>query len=107
MKHQLKIRMKEEFDLYEVDGSEETAEGTTEPADGDRQGAQTGKLFFLLYVRLELCDTMTQSQKGEIMVFTIKAVGQEHILQPIRAEPMIGENSPLHKENNTTIKKKG
>ena len=39
MKHQLKIRMKEEFDLYEVDGSEETAEGTTEPADGDRQGA--------------------------------------------------------------------
>ena len=28
MKHQLKIRMKEEFDLYEVDGSEETAEGT-------------------------------------------------------------------------------
>ena len=39
MKHQLKIRMKEEFDLYEVDGSEETAEGTTEPVDGDRQGA--------------------------------------------------------------------
>lgn len=39
MKHQLKIRMKEEFDLYEVDGSEETAEGTTELADGDRQGA--------------------------------------------------------------------
>ena len=46
-------------------------------------------------------------RKGEIMAFTIKAVGQEHILQPIRAEPMIGENSPLHKENNTTIKKKG
>jgi len=39
MKHQLKIRMKEEFDLYEVDGSAETAEGTTEPAEGDRQGA--------------------------------------------------------------------
>ncbi|MEY8431139.1 hypothetical protein AALC75_11520 [Lachnospiraceae bacterium 48-42] len=50
---------------------------------------------------------MTQSQKGETMFFTIKAVGQEHILKPIRAEPMIGENSPLHKENNTTIKKKG
>ncbi|MXP74029.1 hypothetical protein GN277_00795 [Lachnospiraceae bacterium WCA-9-b2] len=39
MKHQLKIRMKEEFDLYEVDGSEETAEGMPEPADGEWQGA--------------------------------------------------------------------
>ena len=27
MKHQLKIRMKEEFDLYEVEGNEETADG--------------------------------------------------------------------------------
>ena len=39
MKYQLKIRMKEEFDLYEVDGSEETVEETPEPADGERQGA--------------------------------------------------------------------
>ena len=38
MKHQLKIRMREEFDLYEVDGSEETAEGTPEPTDEERQG---------------------------------------------------------------------
>ena len=59
------------------------------------------------YPEEKVCDIVSQSQKGEIMVFTIKAVGQEHILQPIRAEPMIGENSPLHKENNTTIKKKG
>ncbi len=34
MKHQLKIRMKEEFDLYEVDGSEETAKGMPDPTDG-------------------------------------------------------------------------
>ena len=59
------------------------------------------------YPEEKVCDIVSQSQKGEIMVFTIKAVGQEHILQPIRAEPMIGENSPLHKENNTKIKKKG
>jgi type IV secretion system protein VirD4 len=39
MKHQLKIRMKEEFDLYEVDGSEEIVDGTPEPADGEQQGA--------------------------------------------------------------------
>ena len=30
MKHQLKIRMKEEFDLYEVDGSEEKADKESE-----------------------------------------------------------------------------
>lgn len=36
MKHQLKIRMKEEFDLYEVDGSEENTDGTAEPAGGER-----------------------------------------------------------------------
>ena len=59
------------------------------------------------YPEEKVCDIVSQSQKGEIMAFTIKAVGQEHILQPIRAEPMIGEISPLHKENNTTIKKKG
>ena len=39
MKHQLRIRMKEEFDLYEVDGNEEIVDGTPEPADGERQGA--------------------------------------------------------------------
>lgn len=36
MKHQLKIRMKEEFDLYEVDGSEENTDGTAEPAGGEQ-----------------------------------------------------------------------
>ena len=30
MKHQLKIKMKEEFDLYEVDGSEEKADKESE-----------------------------------------------------------------------------
>lgn len=36
MKHQLKIRMKEGFDLYEVDGSEEKTDGTTEPTGGEQ-----------------------------------------------------------------------
>jgi len=36
MKHQLKIRMKEEFDLYEVDGSEENTDGTAEPTGGEQ-----------------------------------------------------------------------
>ncbi len=36
MKHQLKIRMKEEFDLYEVDGSEENTDGTAEPTGGEK-----------------------------------------------------------------------
>lgn len=39
MKHQLKIRMKEEFDLYEVDGSEEIAEEMLEPEDGEQKRA--------------------------------------------------------------------
>lgn len=38
MKHQLKIRVKEEFDLYEVDGSKEIADGMMAPADDERQG---------------------------------------------------------------------
>lgn len=38
MKHQLKIRVKEEFDLYEVDRSKEIADGMMAPADDERQG---------------------------------------------------------------------
>ena len=50
------------------------------------------------YPEEKVCDIVSQSQKGEIMVFTIKAVGQEHILQPIRAEPMIGKTAHCTKK---------
>ena len=36
MKHQLKIRMKEEFDLYEVDGSEADTEETAKQNSGEQ-----------------------------------------------------------------------
>ena len=55
---------------------------------GHRQGSYS---FCCMSVRLELCDNVPQNQKGEIMVFTSKAVGREHILSLIRAEPVMGK----------------
>lgn len=52
--------------------------------------------ILLLSVRLELCDTMSQSQEGELMAFMIiKAAGREHIRPPVRAEPVLGRKQPV------------
>ena len=43
----------------------------------------------------KVCDIVSQSQKGEIIVYIIKAVQQEHFLPPVRAEPVLVRKQPI------------
>lgn len=56
----------------------------------------------------KVCDTVSQSQKGRVMDFTIiKAVGWKHPHPPIRAEPAVGEKQPVAQLHENKIKRKG